>query len=78
MTSYCTSLLLYRWVWIGTVVTVQNLTGGMFILGMVSNIFVADNSLPQDRIIRLGAIQFCYFIRYGDLLATTIMSTVLL
>jgi hypothetical protein len=50
-------------VWIGTVVTVQNLTGGIFILVMVSNAFVTDNSLPQDRIVRLGAIHFCYIIR---------------
>ena len=59
------STLSCRWVWIATVVTVQNLTGGPMAFFMVSTSFVADNSLPRDRIIRLGALHFCFVARSG-------------
>jgi hypothetical protein len=50
-------------VWIGTSVAVQNITGGYLCWVMMCYSFIADNSLPRDRVLRLGAVSFCYTAR---------------
>ena len=44
---------------------VKNLTGGDLAWVMVTYSFIADNSVDRDRVMRLGAVTFCYALRSG-------------
>ena len=50
----------------GTAITVQNIAGGYLVWIMMNYSFIADNSLPRDRVLRLGAVSFCYTARLAE------------
>ena len=49
-----------RWVWLATVMVVQNVTGGLLALIMVLYSFIADNSTTRSRTMRLGFISLAW------------------
>ena len=49
-----------RWVWLMTVPLADALSGGSMVFVMVTYAFIADNSSPRQRTIRLGAVSACY------------------
>ena len=49
--------------WIGTTVMAQNITGGYLAWIMVCYSFIADNTKPRDRVLRLGAVSFVIMVR---------------
>jgi hypothetical protein len=55
--------MFYRWVWIGTTVVAQNITGGYLAWVMVTYSFIADNSDHRHRVLRLGIVNICYTAR---------------
>jgi len=49
-----------RWVWVATVMPIQNISGGFLTFIMMTYSFIADNSTRRQRTIRLGVLNFCW------------------
>ena len=49
-----------RWVWLATVMPVQNISGGVLTFVMMTYSFIADNSSPRERMIRLAVMGFMW------------------
>ena len=49
-----------RWVWLATVMPVQNISGGTLTFVMMTYSFIADNSTPRERMIRLAVMGFMW------------------
>ncbi|XP_023322692.1 uncharacterized protein LOC111697052 isoform X2 [Eurytemora carolleeae] len=49
-----------RWIWLGTVVAVKNLSGGYLVFIMVTYSFISDNCTPEDRTLRMGILNFSW------------------
>jgi len=49
-----------RWVWVATVMPVQNISGGFLTFIMMTYSFISDNSTRRERTIRLAVLSFCW------------------
>ena len=49
-----------RWVWVATVMPVQNISGGILTFVMMTYSFIADNSTKRQMTIRLAVLSFCW------------------
>ena len=52
--------IISRWVWLGTVLPIQNITGGFLTFIMMTYSFIADNSTQRERMIRIGLCSFSW------------------
>ena len=50
--------IFFRWVWLGTVLPIQNITGEYLTFIMMTYSFIADNSNQRERMIRIGLCSF--------------------
>ena len=51
-----------RWVFMVSVTGTANITGGMLCFVMMKYAFIADNSSPRTRTIRIGIISGCWYV----------------
>jgi hypothetical protein len=42
---------------------IHNICGGYMVWIMMNYSFIADNTVPRDRVLRLGALALCYYLR---------------
>jgi len=55
---------LNRWTWLAIYMPVQNISGGQLTFVMMTYSFITDNSMPRDRMLRLGILGFMWDISY--------------
>ena len=58
--SLLCNTIISRWVWLGTVLPIQNITGGFLTFIMMTYSFIADNSTQRERMIRIGLCSFSW------------------